>query len=205
MGWAEWIGYIASVLVAVSLMMSSLVRLRWLNLAGAVTFAVYGLVIGAYPVAAVNAFIVGINVWHLVQLGRRREHFDLLEVDGPRDAFVTRLLDTHAAEIDQLFPDYDPDLPGLQATLILRDLNPAGVVVWSEEGDTVRIHLDWVRPAYRDLECARYFLERMEPGWRAAGRRRLVSPDAGQTHRDYLDRLGFKRPSDSVDYERRLD
>ena len=205
MGWAEWIGYIASVLVAVSLMMSSLVRLRWLNLAGAMTFAVYGLVIGAYPVATVNAFIVGINVWHLVQLGRRREHFDLLEVDGPGDALVTRILDAHAAEIDQLFPGYDPDLPGLQAALILRDLNPAGVVVWSEEGDTVRIHLDWVRPAYRDLECARYFLERMEPGWRAAGRRRLVSPDAGQTHRDYLDRLGFKRPSDSVDYERRLD
>lgn len=205
MDWAEWIGYAASVLVAVSLMMSSLVRLRWLNLLGAVTFTAYGLLIGSYPVAAVNAFIVGINIWHLVQLGRRREHFDLLETAGPADPLVTKILAAHAEEIGQLFPDYDPERPGLRATVILRDLNPAGVVVWNEDVDTVRLHLDWVRPPYRDLECARYFLERMEPAWRAAGRRRVVSPDAGQTHHDYLHRLGYRRSVGAGDYERPLD
>ena len=36
MNWVEAVGYLGSLLVAVSLTMSSLVRLRWLNLAGAV-------------------------------------------------------------------------------------------------------------------------------------------------------------------------
>jgi hypothetical protein len=202
MGWTEWIGYAASLLVAVSLMMSSLVRLRWLNLVGAVTFTVYGLVIRAYPVAVVNAFIVVINVWHLVQLGRRREHFDLLEVAGPDDPLVRKLLASRADEVTRLFPGRPA---AAHTTVILRDLNPAGVVMWSGEGDTVRIHLDWVRPPYRDLKCARYLLERMAPVWRGAGHRRVVSPAAGQTHRDYLHRLGFRPSPDAGDYERELD
>ena len=51
------IGYTGSVLVAVSLMMSNIVRLRWINLFGAGTFAIYGLLINAYPVFALNGFI----------------------------------------------------------------------------------------------------------------------------------------------------
>jgi hypothetical protein len=61
----EMIGYLASVLVAISLMMRSLTKLRVINLSGSLLFAVYGFLIGAYPVAALNAFIVGVNVFYL--------------------------------------------------------------------------------------------------------------------------------------------
>ncbi len=44
----ELLGYAASALIAVSMMMSSILRLRLLNLAGAIGFAIYGLCIGAY-------------------------------------------------------------------------------------------------------------------------------------------------------------
>jgi len=54
----EFIGYAASVLVAVSLMMRSIVRLRLIHLAGALRFAAYGLLIKAYPIVAVNSFII---------------------------------------------------------------------------------------------------------------------------------------------------
>jgi hypothetical protein len=65
------IGYVASVLVAVSLMMSNIVRLRVLNLLGALTFVTYGALIEAWPVAFMNTFIVGINIWYLVQMRRK--------------------------------------------------------------------------------------------------------------------------------------
>lgn len=61
----EIVGYIASALVAVSLMMSSIFRLRVINLVGAALFTVYGLLIGAYPVAAMNLFIVLIDLYYL--------------------------------------------------------------------------------------------------------------------------------------------
>lgn len=63
----EMLGYMASVFVAVSLMMRSLVKLRVINLVGAVLFTVYGLVIAAYPVAVVNGFIVLVNLYYLRQ------------------------------------------------------------------------------------------------------------------------------------------
>ncbi|MFT5430509.1 MAG: hypothetical protein ACI9OJ_001184, partial [Myxococcota bacterium] len=44
------IGYVASVLVAVSLMMKRLWTLRWLNLVGAITFTVYGVMLAAWPI-----------------------------------------------------------------------------------------------------------------------------------------------------------
>ncbi|ABO25057.1 YgjV family protein [Shewanella loihica] len=64
----EWVGYLASVVVAISLMMSNIKKLRWWNLIGAALFVAYGLAIGALPVALVNFFIVLIDAFYLVKL-----------------------------------------------------------------------------------------------------------------------------------------
>ena len=64
----EWVGYLASVVVAISLMMSNIKKLRWWNLIGAALFVAYGLAIGALPVALVNFFIVLIDAYYLVKL-----------------------------------------------------------------------------------------------------------------------------------------
>ena len=66
----EGLGYLASVLIAISLMMRSIVRLRWINLVGAVCFTVYDILIAAYPVAALNFAIVLINVYFLWKMSR---------------------------------------------------------------------------------------------------------------------------------------
>ena len=66
----EWVGYLASVVVAISLMMSNIKKLRWWNLIGAALFVAYGLAIGALPVALVNFFIVLIDAFYLVKLYR---------------------------------------------------------------------------------------------------------------------------------------
>ena len=60
----ELIGYAASIMVAISLMMRSLKRLRVINLVGCVLFVGYGLSVGAYPVVAVNGFIAIVNVYY---------------------------------------------------------------------------------------------------------------------------------------------
>ena len=66
----EMLGYMASVFVAISLMMRSVTKLRVINLIGAVLFTAYGLVIAAYPVAVVNGFIVLVNIYYLQQTWR---------------------------------------------------------------------------------------------------------------------------------------
>ena len=66
MTFVEVFGYVGSVLIALSLMMSNIVPLRWINLVGAAIFSSYGLVIHAWPVAILNGFIVLIDIYHLV-------------------------------------------------------------------------------------------------------------------------------------------
>ena len=190
--WVETIGYVGSVLVAVSLMMSSLVKLRWINLVGAVTFAIYGGIVGAYPVLVVNGFIAIVNVVYLWRMSRRRDYFTLLPIRRRDNSFLVGFLEFHAADISSFFPDFDLDgLENPRMVFILRNMNPAGLVVFEEKKRDVLIHLDYVLPSYRDLRCARFFLDQMAAGWRTRGLERILSPAAGATHLDYLKRLGF--------------
>ena len=66
----EWVGYLASVVVAISLMMANIKKLRWWNLIGAALFVAYAVAIDAIPVALVNFFIVLIDIYYLVKLYR---------------------------------------------------------------------------------------------------------------------------------------
>ncbi len=69
MSW-DYLGYFASIMLVLSLMMSDLKRLRWLNLFGCTAFSSYGLVIGALPVFYTNALLALINIYHLADMGR---------------------------------------------------------------------------------------------------------------------------------------
>lgn len=64
----EIMGYAASLMVAISLMMKDIVWLRCLNFTGCVLFTIYGASIEAWPVAGMNAFVACINVYHLIKL-----------------------------------------------------------------------------------------------------------------------------------------
>ena len=71
--WVEWVGYAASLMVAISLMMKNVVKLRILNGIGALLFVIYGIAITAWPVAGMNLFIVGINIYNLLQLRQQNQ------------------------------------------------------------------------------------------------------------------------------------
>ena len=79
----ELVGYAASVLIAISLMMSSILRLRILNLVGAAMFSAYGFLIGAIPVGVLNGAIVLVNVYHLIRMLRTKEYFRRIESCDP--------------------------------------------------------------------------------------------------------------------------
>lgn len=98
----ELLGYLASVLVAVSLMMRLVTRLRIVNLMGALCFSVYGFLIGSMPVAGMNAFIAAINVYHLTRLLRAESTFAVIEV-RPDAASLRAFLDFHAADLTKCF------------------------------------------------------------------------------------------------------
>lgn len=195
----EIVGYVASVLVAISLMMSSLLKLRLINLAGSAAFVVYGALIGAYPVAVVNLLIVFINLYYLRQMLGSREYFKLLRV-RPDSAYLRAFLDFHAAEIQRFLPGfaYAPHT-GQLAVFVLRDLVPAGLLIGeTDEGGTLRVVLDFVIPQYRDFKTGRYVFQDQAAFFREHGITEIVSDAGSPVHTQYLRRMGFA-PVDVAD------
>lgn len=62
----EIIGYFASFLVILSLLMKDIYVLRVINSVAAAWFVVYGFLIESYPVIATNGLIIVINLYYLI-------------------------------------------------------------------------------------------------------------------------------------------
>ncbi|HLM69705.1 MAG TPA: hypothetical protein VK358_19335 [Longimicrobium sp.] len=188
----EIVGYVASVLVAVSLMMSSILKLRLINLVGSAAFVVYGALIGAYPVAVVNLLIVFINLYYLRQMLGSREYFKLLQV-RPDSEYLRAFLDFHAAEIQRFLPGFAfaPDARHL-VFFVLRDMVPAGLFIGERRADgALGVILDFVIPQYRDFKTGRYLFRDQAHFFREQGITEIVSPGGSKVHTDYLRRMGF--------------
>lgn len=184
-------GYAASAVIAVSLMMTSLFRLRVLNLGGSVAFVVYAVLIEAWPVAGLNVFISGINVIFLVKLLRRQDTFSLLEVDGD-SAYLRRFLDFYAADIRRLVPGfrYLPQENQIRV-FVLRDMVPAGLLIGRMTESALDVDLDYATPRFRDLKIGRYLYDPGAGFFTSKGVRRFVTDPGVAVHNRYLARIGY--------------
>ena len=64
----EFLGYMATFFVAASFLFKSIVYLRIVNSIGAILFVIYSVIITAYPVALLNAYLVVVNIYQLWRL-----------------------------------------------------------------------------------------------------------------------------------------
>ncbi|WP_052664975.1 hypothetical protein [Nitriliruptor alkaliphilus] len=195
----ELIGYTASALIVVSLLMSSLLRLRVIGLFGAIIFTVYGVLIGAFPIVAANGTIIAIQVFHLSRMLRQRAadaYFEALEV--PADSPVLRrFVDFHSEDARR----FQPDFPGIQghelALLILRDAVPAGAVLAEVDGEQAHVTLDYVVAEHRDLRPGR-FLWVDSDAFTSRGIRRVTTTAPSPEHARYLGSVGFEPAGDDL-------
>ncbi|HEX6558114.1 MAG TPA: GNAT family N-acetyltransferase [Longimicrobiales bacterium] len=200
----EVIGYAASALVAASMLMTSILRLRLVNLAGSAVFALYGLLIHAYPVAAVNLFIACVNAVHVVRMMRTREFFTIVNV-VPDSDYLRFFLERNLPDIRESMPGftYTPT-PNQLSLFVVRDFMPAGLLIGELKPDgTLCVHLDYVMPGYRDLKIGKYLLEQRSDFFEERGVRRIVTPSGTALHRRYLEHMGFERDGHDL-YARRV-
>lgn len=191
--WLEMIGYTGSVLVAISLMMKSLLRLRLINLVGAAVFVIYGLLIGAYPVALLNGLIVGIDLYYLFQMWRQKDYFTLLEV-SPDGTYLRGFVDFYKDEIAAIFPDYThAPRAGQVALFVLRNMVPAGLLIIEPDGQQARVLLDYVIPGYRDFRIGKFLFEDHADYFTRRGITSLTATAGVGHHARYLERMGFRR------------
>ena len=186
----ELIGYLGSALVVVSMLMTSVVRLRVINLIGSLIFTVYALIIRSYPTAAMNLFLVGINVYHLFRLLRTQRHYDLVPTDAG-DGYLRYLLESGMEDIRRWFPDFafEPDRTDI-ACIVCCDRNPAGIFLGRDAGDgEVEVLLDYATPVYRDTTVGRFLYGELAK----AGHQALVFSGNAPGHVDYMVKVGYRK------------
>lgn len=167
-------------------------RLRWFNLAGSICFAIYGYLIGAWPVAVVNCAIALINVYYLLQLYVRRDYFKILEID-PGDAYLHEFLRFYKTGIERWYPNFDAEV-ARQATvlLVLRNLAVAGVFIGVPEAPgKLRIVLDYVIPQFADRKVGRHLFQDNRDFLYRRGVRELLVDTAAIRNQGYFRSMGF--------------
>lgn len=195
----EYFGTLMSVVIAISLMQKNIRWLRIINAAGAVGFSVYGALIGAWPVLALNTFIFFIDIWFLIQMRNTDEHFDFLVVDGLKSVYVRKFIEFHQNEITKIMPEFDlEDRDNVKGCLILRDIRPVSLILYRSIGEGVgEILLDYSVPSHRDYKNARYFFNYVLRHVDLGGISRLTSRAGTGIHRKYLEKIGFFQSGES--------
>ncbi len=186
------IGYIASLLIAISLMMSSILKLRIINLVGSVFFTIYGLFIQAYPVAAVNFFIVLIDLYYLYQMNAAKEFFRLLEIRAGSE-YLESFIKFYAKDIQKFQPDFKfTPAPGQLIFFVLRNMVPAGLIIGEVHGDQMYVRLDYAIPGYRDLKIARFLYQKHAEVFTQHGIQTVYAEPGAPSHASYLKQIGFE-------------
>lgn len=189
----ELVGYLASALVVLSLVMASVLRLRIIGFAGAVVFSTYGVLIGSVPVIVTNVAIIVVHGYHLSRILRDRSansYFEVLRwpIGG---VYLPRFLAFHAEDIRRSQPGFE----GLQddhlAWVVLRDAVPVGLVLARHDGSgTAHIDLDYVTPEHRDFTAGTTLFD-SGAVFAADGISEVVASADTELHRRYLERMGF--------------
>ncbi|MBS4027046.1 MAG: YgjV family protein [Ignavibacteriales bacterium] len=195
MDWYHLIGYAGSILIAVALMMNNIWKLRWFNMFGAFTFAVYGLIIQSYPVVLLNTWNTCVNAYHLFIAARKKDYFSLLQLPEVKTNYLDRFLQFYGRDIEKFFPEFDWEkLTKPQGYFILRNLIPVGLFVYEiQSAETVAIHLDYVIPDYRDLKNAHFSFSEQVKNFHEKGFHRFETRTTIKAHREYLMKIGFER------------
>ncbi len=186
----ELIGYLGSALVVVSMLMTSVVKLRVVNTVGSAIFMGYALVIGSYPTALMNLCLIAINLYQLYRLLRDQKQYSLVRTDL-RDGFVSYFLGKYGEDIRAWFPGFNArDLRAEIVCLVCCGDSPASLFI----GKTVRpgeleIELDYATPVYRDATAGRYLYEQL----RLAGYKSLVFRGNVPKHVAYMEHVGYRK------------
>jgi len=189
----EIIGYLASLLVAISLMMSAIVKLRIINLLGSLTFTIYGILIDAWPVALMNAFIVFVNIYYLAKIYRDDQYFQILR-SSEESNYLTKFLEFYSDHIKTYQPEFSFEKSYNYVVFVLSDMVPAGLVIGNKKDDgTLEMDLDFVIPSYRDFKIGSFLFEKNSEELKQDGIRKIVTPTGNEDHNKYLKKVGFNR------------
>ncbi len=191
----EIIGYVASVLLAISLIVNNDLKFRWINAGGCLFFIIYGIFINAFPIIITNAFLLAINIFYLFKIYNSQEDFELIEFQGS-ERLVKKFLSFYSKDIHEYFPEFKHEIKEEQINfVVLRDLVIANIFIAQlQQNGTAIIRLNYTVPKYRDYKVGTFIFKKDRKFLISKGVKKLVYESvANKNHLHFLKRMGFRQ------------
>lgn len=197
----DWFGYIASLIILVSLLNSSIIKLRWTNMVGALLFSIYGVLIGSLPVAVMNGGIVLINIYYLIKIYSSKEYFHLLELK-PDSNYFEHFIEFFKEDIEKYFGRSDFKVQdGMLGFYILRNMVTAGVFIASvRDNSSLNIEMDYAVAEYRDFKIGKFVYGKHKDLFLDLGYDKLYANTNNESYIKYLTKMDFVKTSSANEY-----
>ena len=183
----EAIGYIGSALVLISMLMTSVAKLRFINMIGSLIFTAYALCIVSYPTAAMNFFLALINIYNLAKLFRNKKKYYVLKLDG-NNSFIDYFWNLYEKDIKKYFPEAGKNSQFDRAYFVCYGTDAAGILLGNADPDgSINVKIDYTTPVYRDCSAGKYLYAYLASQHIPA----LSATTNSEIHRRYLLRMGF--------------
>lgn len=190
---APYFGYLATLLLAIGLLVNSDIKFRWLNTSGNIAFITYGIILQAIPVILTNSILLSINIYFLFRIYNRKEQFELLEFQSG-GIMIDSFLSFYKTDIAGYFPDFSKEqLEGNINFVVLRNLVIANIFSARPAADgTAEVVLNYTVPKYRDYKIGPFIFEKEKQFLLAKGIHTIIyNSVANPKHEKFLLVSGF--------------
>ena len=188
----EAFGYLGSLLVLVSMLMTSVKKLRIINTIGSLIFTIYAIIIKSYPTAFMNFCLILINLRFLWKMSDTEKEYEIVECDK-KDTLLQYLLDHYRADIETIFPGIELNMDEINKVyVVFCEGKPVGMSLGILKDDEMELKLDYSIPEYRDFSIGSYLFDYI----RKTGVDTITYKGPDINHKDYLNSQGFVKDGD---------
>lgn len=182
----EAFGYIGTVLVIVSMLMTSIFKLRIINICGSVISTIYSALVGAWPIVVMNACLAVINLYQIAIYLKKHREFTAVKArydDGSLLHFISFYKDGIKSE----FPEYDFNIDEKSDIwLIYRENNIVSVLLGKIEAETFIVDVNYALSKYKS-NSDNYIIELLK----SRNIKRIIANGGSNSRNKKLKKLGF--------------
>lgn len=188
----EIFGYFGTALVVISMMMTSVTKLRVINICGSIISATYAGIFNTWPIFVMNICLIVINTFHLVRSFLQKEQYSYVKTNY-LDPTIERYINYYKKDIKKFYSSFNTqNLNNRDIYLIYSKSDIIGFIIGKTESQTLYIDLCYARKKYRYMIFTKIALTSLQKI-----NIRVIKTNKQKTKfNKYLIKLGFKEQDD---------
>lgn len=181
----EIIGYTGTILVVLSMIMTSVIKLRIINICGSILSMTYAIITNTWPIVLMNATLIIINLIQLFRTYTRTLNFSYIK-SNILDLNYNHFIKTYRNDIEKYFQNIDLNKQE-EVYFVYIDTELVGILVGTKDNDRFNVAIDYAIPKYRDMSIGKF----LYPKLRNHNIKYIIQENNLLKHQKYLRKMGF--------------